>query len=81
MATMVPDGERIVALEGRVIGVEDDVRSIRHDVRDLADSTNRGFEKLNERLISRPSWPVTIYITFTTSATVGLLVAYLSTVK
>jgi hypothetical protein len=73
-----PDGERIVALEGRVSGVEADTSAIKHDVHELRVSTDRGFKELNERLISRPSWAVVTYITFTTSGCVGLAVALLS---
>jgi hypothetical protein len=67
MTAMVPDGERIVALEGRMTGVEDDVRAIKHDVREMRD-----------QLAGRPSWAVVTYITLMTSATVGLLVALAS---
>jgi hypothetical protein len=78
VSVVIPEGERIAMLEGRTTAIEDDVKSIRHDVRALTESTTQGFEKLNERLISRPSWPVSLYMTFITSGFVGVLVAYLS---
>ncbi len=66
---VAPEGERIVALEGRMAGVEDDVKTIKHDVREVRD-----------QLAGRPSWAVVTYITMTTSATVGMAVALLTTV-
>jgi hypothetical protein len=81
MSIVIPEGERIVALEGRVGGVEADVHSMKNDLAKLRESTDSGFKELNARLISRPSWAVVTYITLTTSSTVGLVVALLSQIQ
>lgn len=61
---MQTDSERIATLEAQMIDTKGDVRAIFVKLEDLSN-----------RLVSRPSWAVTMILTFLSSSTVGLAVA------
>jgi hypothetical protein len=66
------DGERIVALEGRIAGAEADIAQNTRAINDVNAAMARGFAELRDLLTGRPSWAVVTLITLL-STTNGVL--------
>jgi hypothetical protein len=72
------DIARIVALEMVTADLRGDVAKLEVGVNELQKYIKGDIREIRDELRGRPSWAVSIYMTLTTSACVGLLVAYLS---
>lgn len=73
--------EQVARMDERLKTLEDGQQRLETTLREIDTRMEAGLKELNDKFAGRPSWPVTVYITLTTSAVVGLLVALLASLR